>query len=371
MKPLCLYAFAFLATLGLRCATQSTAGTQLLPGYNNAFYPTVLEAAIGVGQPFLLQQKYLQTDSVTVSDTTLIYNNQVYTIYEKYENPGIGYYIDSSQYVAYDIGRFRYIWPARMPNALYNAATTTFHSTIDCVGYGTRLLSATGNSSPDSNAYLQLISTVRRQNVTPFAAPGWVASAYEFAVAFPTLTNTGTGWQYIAGNVEAQLIDSINHDSAGRKAHPGLGTYTGVAKDSFSKAIPGDILSFGYAPGDSSNGHFMVIQQRPYLLNADSLLTRYFPDQTAANINNLLAQYNIYAVPLFDCSGENVHFFDSRKQMSGIGHGTLLMLTDHSNDIPRGFIFSPPQKTTGPARPVTGELMGSHVVAISVGRYVP
>lgn len=377
MKPLYLYAVAFLAIFHLRCATQSTVqAPPLLPDYNNAFYSTVLEAAIGVGQPFLLQQGYLQMDGVTVSDTTLIYNNARYRVHEQYVNPGPAtnslYYIDSSQYKTFNVGLFSAIWPARMPNALYNPGDSTFHSTVDCVGYGTRLLSATGantnTAAPVQTAYGQLMATIHDRGVTPFAAPGWVASAYEFAAAFPTLTNSGTGWQYVAGNVDAAAINLINNT-----AHHIAKTYIGTGKGGFAKAIPGDILSFGYAPGGKSNGHFMVIQQQPYLLNADSLQTRYFPGQTAANINSLLTQYNVYAVPLFDCSGDSIHFFDSRKLMSGIGHGTLLLLTDHVSDTPQGFIFSPPRKNSppNPLNPFGVELMGGHVVAISVGRYIP
>lgn len=361
MRFICL--LSLVAVMGLHCTSQTS--TRLLPAYNNGFYPTVLDAAAGVGQPFLLQQGYLQMQGVTVSDTTLVYNGKTYKIYEKYENPGPGYYIPAAQYAEYNIGQQQAVWPEKIPYVLYDAATGTFNATIDCVGYGSRLLSATGNNTQGGNAYLLLSDSIRTRNVTPFAAPGWVASAYEFAAAFPTLTNTKSGWQYIAGNVNAQVIDSVNHT-----LRADIGRYTGSSKGGVANALPGDILSFGYKPGGESNGHFMVIQQRPYLLNADSLKSRYFPFQAAANIDSLLARYKVYAVPLFDCSGENIHFFDSRKQMSGIGHGTLLLLADPAGDVPQGFIFSPSGSPTEVPKPLVGELMGGHVVAITIGRYV-
>ncbi|MET0393368.1 MAG: hypothetical protein ABW019_09515 [Chitinophagaceae bacterium] len=357
------YLYALLACFCFSCHSQPGSGPQLLPAYNDTFYSTVLDAATGVGKPFLLQQGYLQMDGVTVSDTTLIYNGQSYNVYERYENPGPGYYITSDQYPEFSIGQFASVWPTRMPYALYDAASRTFNSTVDCVGYGTRLLSATGSAAAGSNAYLLLGDVIRTKNVTPFAAPGWVASAYEIAAAFPTLTGNEKGWQYVAGNVNARVIDSVNHTM-----RAGIGTYTGASKGGVANALPGDILSFGYKPGGESNGHFMVVQQQPYLLNADSL-SRYFPFQTTANINSLLGRYRVYAVPLFDCSGENIHFFDSRKQMSGIGHGTLLLLADPVSDIPQGFIFSPSGSPAEPPRPLVGELMGGHVVAITIGRY--
>lgn len=366
-----LYFYALVAVMGLRCAAQSV--TPLLPDYNNAFYPTVLESAIGVGRPFLLQQGYLQMSGVTVSDTSLIYNNQVYKVHEQYVNPASrlcvnnGYYICSRYYHDYGIEVSQSVlWPEVIPYALYDSATATFNATIDCVGYGTRLLAATGDSSQTGNAYRQLMNTIHSQGTTPFASPGWVASAYEFAAAFPTLTNTAAGWQYVAGNVEADRIAVIN-DTAHNIRKP----YTGKSKGGFANVLPGDVLSFGYAPGGESNGHFMVIEQQPYLLNADSLQARYFPLQSAGHIDTLLSHFRVYAVPLFDCSGKNVHFFDSRKLMSGIGHGTLLILTDHATDTPQGFIFSPPATaiSTNIPGPIGTELMGSHMVAISIGRY--
>lgn len=366
-----MYCYGVLAIAALcynqpaaRQGVQNSTTAQLLPHYNQAFYPTVLDAAIGVGEPFLLQQGYLQMQGVTVSDTTLVYNGQEYKVHEKYENPGPGYYITSDQYPAFNIGTFQSVWPTRMPYALYDAAAHTFNSTIDCVGYGTRLLSATGTAAASGNAYLLLGDSVRTKNTTPFAAPGWVASAYEFAAAFATLKNTGAGWQYVAGNVNPHVIDSVNHTM-----RSSIDQYTGVAKGGVANALPGDILSFGYKPGGESNGHFMVIQQKPSLLNADSLQNRYFPGQTNAHITALLTKYKVYAVPLFDCSGDTAHFFDSRTQMSGIGHGTLLLLSDPATDIPQGFIFSAPKKID-PSVPIGTELMGLHVLAITIGRYI-
>ena len=189
----------------MQAAAQSQA---LLPNYNGSYYPNVLQAAQGIGMPFLLQQQYKTQPGVTVKqDSFLVYNDITYAIHNHYLNPNKQY--DNGYYVAAD--------------------------------------------------------------------------------------------SYESYNLPAYF-----------------GTYR---------------------------------------------------QQLAASISNLLQSYNVYAVPLFDCSGQNVHFNDSRKYMSGIGHGTLLLLTDKATDTPQGFIFSPPHKSS--AKVVGTELMSQHVVAITVGRYIP
>ncbi len=344
----------------------------LLPNYNSSYYPTVLQAAEGVAMPFLLQQQYKSMPGVTVqNDSFLVYNNVTYAVHTHYLNPtpqfNNGYYVSAADYKAYNLpATTNNIWPYRIPYALYNTPTKTFNAIIDCVGFGTRLLAATGSSTVSDNAYMQLMNYIRSQGMTPFAARGFVASAYEIAAAFPALPATAQpGWQYVAGNVQTAVVNNINQND---KGHPGLKTYAGQSKGGFAQAQPGDILAFGYAPGGKSNGHFMVLEQAPRLLNMDSLNQYFAPyqQQLSGRLDSLQQAYNIYAVPLYDCSGQNVHFNDSRAYMSGIGHGTLLLLTDKANDIPQGFIFSPPNANN----PIVGaEFMSPHVVAITVGRY--
>lgn len=361
-----------LITCGMLFAQCKAQQAPLLANYNSSYYPSVLQSAEGVAMPFLLQQQFRTMPGVTVqNDSFLVYNGTTYAVHTHYINPtpqyNNGYYISAADYQDFGLpAAVTNEWPYRIPYALYNAPTKTFNATIDCVGYGTRLLAATGSADPGNNAYAQLATYIRTQGMTPFAARGYVASAYEIAAAFPALpASTQKGWQYVSGNVETAVVNNINQND---KSHPGLKQYTGRSKGGFAQVQPGDILAFGYAPGGHSNGHFMVIQQQPVLLNMDSL-NRYFApyqQQLSGRIDSLYQAYNMYAVPLYDCSGQNIHFNDSRAYMSGIGHGTLLMLTDKANDIPQGFIFEPPH----PKNPVVGtEFMGPHVVAITVARY--
>lgn len=357
--------------LFVQCKAQNQ--QQLLPDYNSSYYPSVLQSAEGVAMPFLLQQQYKTMPGVTVqNDSFLVYNGKTYAVHAHYVNPNAqfnnGYYVSAANYKAFNIPAATVnIWPYRIPYALYNSQTNTFNATIDCVGYGTRLLSATGSANASDNAYMQLAAYIHGQNMTPFAARGYVASAYEIAAAFPTLPPSAQhGWQYVAGNVNTHIIDSLNQNNP---THKGMQHYTGAGKGGFAQAQPGDILAFGYAPGGESNGHFMVVEQSPVLLDAQSIQPYFAPyqQQLSGRIDSLLQAYNIYALPLYDCSGENIHFNDSRKYMSGIGHGTLLVLTDKAGDIPQGFIFSPPHAKN----PIVGaEFMSAHVVAITVGRYV-
>ena len=327
-------------------------------GYNATFYNTVLQAAIGIAQPFLVQEGYFSLPGVTTTDTSLVYGGVRYPTSEEYLNPTTGYYIPSSLYSYYGISAFSSIWPTECPKAFYDSAKKLFAADIDCVGYGTRLLSAIGDATTANNAYLNLMNTMHTNNISHFAATGYVASAYEFATAFPTLTTfTVPGWQYIAGNLEDSSINVYN-----KSQYSTTVTYVGYRKGGFAQCQGGDVLAFGYGASASSNGHFMIMENTPQLLNAAGLQA-YYPKETTADINALLAAYNVYAVNVFDDSGEKAHFNDSRKNYGGIGHGTLMILTDLTDDAPMGFIFSP--STT-----ISYILLDPSVtLAISVGRF--
>ncbi len=351
------------------CLLSSVCFAQLLPNYNSSFYPTVLSAAMGVGQPFLLLQGYAKLQGLTIPNAAgnaLVYNGQTYYAYEKYTNPGTAtdaiYYVNHSEYAAYGSSVFSPIWPKQMPNALYH--NDTFSSYIDCVGYGTRLLSAVGSAQYSNNAYMQLMTGIRKKNVTPFADTGYVASAYEVAAAFPTLpTAANSGWMYVAGGVLPVQIDTYNHT-----LRKNIHKYTGVNKGGFAKAMAGDILGFGYPPGGESNGHFMVLSAAPVQLDAAGVKALFSNHNVPINnLDSLLGAYRIYAAPLFDCSGKNIHFNDSRKYTSGIGHGTILVLTDINTDVPQGFVFGPQNLNYGVLKTFT---LGTTMYAISVGRYI-
>lgn len=342
---------------------------QLLPGYNGSIYTNVLNATIGVGKPFLLQQKYLTMTGVTiVNDSILSYAGHLYYIHNKYQNTAppdtVNYYVPDSTYARYNISIFKNVWPTRFPNVLFKSSDTTFYSLVDCVGYGTRLLSAVGDTTREGNAYLNLMHKVWTDSTSVFCAKGYVAMAYEIAVAFPTLQDVNpTGWVYVSGNIIPDSINAYNH-----RREPHLKTYNGRTKGGFNQSQAGDVLAFGYGPGAPDNGHFMVISDKPYRLNYDSI-HRLYPNVSTANVNAFLSTYNVYATPLFDCSGKHAHFYDSRNLSSGIGHGTVLVLTNPSTDVPQGFIFSRPYDT---ATVIVKELMSNaHTWAITVGRFVP
>ena len=364
-----------LLALGFWACKQTKNNTALLAGYNNSFYPSVLKAAQGIGMPFFLQEHLDTMAGVTVvRDSFLMYQGQTYAIHNNYENPDSVYYIAQSSYTNYGINAATAaLWPKKIPNALYNASDSTFNSTVDCVGYGTRVLAATGSGAADmaNNAYLALGAFVRGTGAAPFASPGWVASAYQIAIAFPMLPATGKlGWQYVAGNVIKQLIDSVDNSKPDMRMR--FKKYTGVAKGGFAGAQAGDILSFGYDSG-KSNGHFMVMAQAPQSLTP-AQFSGYFPPILKPQADSLSQRLRVYAVTVYDCSGKNIHFNDSRKYMSGIGHGTLFIFTDLKNDIPQGFIFEPPVVSSAQPIPVNigAKLMGAPnvaTVAISVGRY--
>ena len=357
------YAIAvfFIISLPLRSEAQ------LLNGYNNQLYSTVFDAAEGVAMPFLLQQGYMTMPGVSIhNDTMLLYSGQVYELVNRYQNPESGnpnnYYLEHTQYGKYQIEIFRNVWPFDIPNVFYNYSEYSFSSLADCVGYGTRLLSAVGDTTENGNAYLNLIKILKTANTTIMAERGFVASAYEFGAAFPTLPdNNPGGWEYISGNIIPDSINAYNH-----RLHPGVGTYNGRVKGGYGLSKKGDVLSFAYGPGGESNGHFMVMTQAPYQLNHDSIKI-FYPNVPDTSIQNFLNLYNVWATPVYDCSGQRAHFYDTRLLTSGIGHGILWILTEPGTDMPLGLIFKEPDST---ATEIHVQLIEpSHTWAISVGRY--
>jgi hypothetical protein len=340
---------------------------QLLSGYNRQFYPTIFEAAEGVAMPFLLQQGYKTMPGVTIhNDTMLSYNGDIYAINNRYQNPEAGnkngYYLTSDQYAAYQIEIFRNVWHLNIPNVFYNYTEGAFYSWADCVGFGTRLLSSVGDTTEDGNGYLSLIKTVRSANTTMMAVKGYVASAYEIGAAFAILPDVNQGgWEYVSGNVITDSINAYNH-----RVHPNLNDYDGRIKGGYNNSRAGDILAFSYAPGGESNGHFMVMADEPYLMTFDSL-RHFYPDVSDSSISEFLNTYNVYGTPVYDCSGREAHFHDSRTYTSGIGHGTLWMLTDPRNETPVGLIFKTPLNT---ATEINAQMLNdTHTWAITVGRF--
>lgn len=343
------------------------AEAQLLSGYNQQFYSNVFDAAEGVAMPFLLQQGYKTMPGVTIhNDTMLIYNSQVYQITNRYQNPENGnpngYYLEASQYGTYQIDIFRNVWHIDIPHVFYNYSQHSFSSLADCVGFGTRLLSSVGDTTEDGNAYLSLIKTIKKDNTTIIAVRGFVASAYEFGAAFPTLPDTDPeGWSYVSGNMISDSINAYNH-----RKHSGISEYNGRVKGGYGLSRAGDVLSFSYGPGGESNGHFMVMTQTPYMVNFDTV-QHFYPNVPVSEINDFLNTYDVYATPVYDCSGKEAHFYDSRAYTSGIGHGTLWILTQKNTGIPMGLIFKTPAPNE---KHINAQLLSpAHTWAITVGRY--
>ena len=327
--------------------------------YNDTFYNTVFDAAVGIAKPYLLQQKYYTMAGITVSGNSLVYNGATYPVSESYFNPGTGYYISDTAYATYGISNFKKVWPTKCPNAFYDSLTKTFFSKIDCVGFGTRVLSAVTGTSSTTNPYLNLINRMASNNVSPFASKDFVATAYQFGVAFPTLkTSQVPGWSYVAGNVcTSSVINAYNH-----VIRPSIGTYNGVRKGGFALCQTGDIMAFSYDSSAPSNGHWMIIESQPQLLDATSLKS-YYPKVSATKLKAFVTAHKVYAVPVIDDSGKGAHFNDSRSSYSGIGHGTVLIVADTADDAPVGFIFAPATNISYSA------VDTSYCYAISVGRF--
>ena len=327
--------------------------------YNNKIYSSVIDAAKTIARPFLLQQAYMSASGITVVDTSLIFNGVTYPVSQTYNiNRSSGFYIPSAVYGNYGINNFKVVWPTKFPNIDFNIATKTFNSQVDCVGYGTRVLSAVGDTTINGNAYASLVNQVTIANVADMPPAGRAADSYQLATAFATLnTVVPVGWQYISGNVLASYINTYNHTF-----NANLNTYTGVRKGGFAASKAGDILAFGNGPNASATGHTMIIDTTPVLLNTAGLKT-FFPNQTNNDLSAFIKLHPVYAVSILD-DCDIKHFKDSRTTISGIGHGTLLIVTDTLDDAPIGYVFAP--KSTLSFTPVDT----SKTYAITVARYI-
>ena len=330
--------------------------------YNNAYYNSVLEAAQGLAQPYLLQQGYYKMPGVTVNGNNIVYDSVSYGINESYNQSVTYYYVRDTQYAYYGVSAASKLWTTHMPDVMYDSVLQRFFSRSDCVGFGCRLLAAVGGTTASTNAYLNLTKRVIDYNESGIAGKNSITTAYSIAIAFPEMTTAEVpGWQYIAGNVEDSMIN------ANRSSSSSLNTYIGLRKGGFANCRPGDVLAFGYGPTASSNGHFMILDSVPTLLNQAGLQS-YYPKVSVSRINDFLKKHKVYATSVIDDSGQDAHALDSRKNYSGIGHGMILILTDTADDAPTGFIFKADKTDTI----ITyNELKDtSYVYAISVGRYI-
>jgi hypothetical protein len=319
-----------------------------LQEYNSAVYTSVAKAAEAIAYPFLLP---------TMGDTLDV------KVIQEYQNPNSQYYATAEQYDSLGITHFAYSWPKRIPNILYYPHKQSLVGISDCVSYAVRTLSSVASKSYENNAYLQLMKAVHQHATSPFAYKGYVATAYQFAVAFPTFQHRKVnGWQYVCGGTMQAEIEAYNQT----KNRP-FGLYDGQQKGGFSKVQKGDVLAFGYGPGSKYNGHIMFVVEPPALLTASAFATQYGGNNTMLN-DSILNQYAVYALTVLDCSGKKAHFNDSRKKESGIGRGDILIITNKLTDVPLGFVFGP-AKTQGTNNAHVSWL-GTKVYAISVGRFV-
>jgi hypothetical protein len=321
--------------------------------YNSGSFTTVLDAASAVAEPFLVQQGNVTISGVTVSGSQVDYNNQVFTIANHYINP------DKPSYYTATPQAFAQVWPSPQPDHFPNAVfepspSNTFNNSIDCVGFGCRLLAATGSLDVQSNAYCQLHLQITKAKASLFPPNlGVVPTAYEFATSLPVLPQGGP-WSYFSGYVNQSAIESQNQTLKPNQ----LSSYSGQAKGGFSQAQAGDILCFGYV-GSESNGHFMVLTQAP---GASVPLASVPP--AGQEFPGFVS--NAYLICVYDCTANTgLHYNDSRGNGSGIGYGELYLFTN-SADQPVGYIFGPGEKPHF----VSGlQQTPSPVVAISVGRF--
>ena len=331
-------------------------------GYNDSFYNSVLEAAIGIAQPFLLQQGFFTMPGVTVVDTSLVYNGVKYPTSNLYYTPrttgSSGFYISSSQYPSYGITGYNSIWPAECPNIFFDN-TNTFHSSTDCIGYGSRVIASVGGKTAANNAYLLFANAILKANICHIAPIGHAPDSYEMASSFATLQTTpATGWEYVSGNILYNLMNTYNH-TLGKT----LGTYTGVRKGGFGLSKVGDILCLGDGPLSTSNGHTMVMATNPIPLNATSLKT-FFPSQSNTKINAFVKKNKVYQVNVYD-DCDHLHYNDSRATsgITGIGYGKILVVADTADDAPLGYFFTPGNSLT------YTPLDSTKTYAICVARY--
>jgi len=306
--------------------------------YNDSFYTSVLSSAMGIAQPFLLQQGYITMSGVTVSDTSLVYDGVKYPVSQAYNTNRTtgsdGFYISPTQYSYYGISNFKSIWKVESPNIFFDGTNNTFKTRVDCIGYGARVLAAVGGQTSSTNAFLLLANGILNAGISDFAAIGHVPDSYQMATSFATLGTTPiSGWEYIAGNVLPADIQTYN-----LTFNKSLSTYTGVRKGGFSKAKAGDLFCFGDGPKSSASGHTMIMVHYPILLNATNMKS-YFPKVTTTSINTLLSKNKVYQVDIFDDCNYR-HFNDSRT-IDGVGFGSVLVVADTADDAPMGYFFSP------------------------------
>ena len=330
--------------------------------YNNAFYNSVLEAAQGLAQPYLLQQGYISLPGVTVNGNNLVYNNDTFGIDESYNQSAAYYYVRDTQYAYYGVGAASKLWTTHIPDVMYDSVLQRFFSRSDCVGFGCRLLAAVGGTTSSNNAYLNLTKRVKNYGESTIAGKNSITTAYSIAIAFPEMTTAEIpGWQYIAGNAEDSMIN------AARGAGSTLNTYVGVRKGGFANCLPGDVLAFGYGPNATANGHFMIFDSVPKLLDSAGLQS-FYPLVKGTKVRTSARKHHVYATSVIDDSGQFAHALDSRKNYSGIGHGVLLILTDTLDDAPVGFIFKPSKKDSAILYSPLKDT--NNCYAISVGRYI-
>ncbi len=314
--------------------------------YSDSFYNNVLSAAMGIAQPYLLQQGNISLPGVTVVDTSLVYDGVKYPTSNLYYTPRTiandGFYIAANQLPYYGAGKLSVIWPKECPNIFYDSTKTMFQSHTDCIGFGVRVLAAVGGTSVKNNAYLSFANGILKANICHFAAIGRAPNSYEMATSFATLgSNQISGWTYISGNLLLSSVNKYNHaqDST-------LGVYNGGRKGGFGLSMAGDMLSFGDGPLSSSNGHTMFMANNPGLLNSTSLKT-FFPTLSSSKINTFLSKNKVYQVNVYD-DCDHLHYNDSRatSKITGIGYGTILIVTDTLDDAPIGYFFTPSTSLT-------------------------
>jgi len=314
--------------------------------YNSDYFPAIFEAAQAIASPYLVQQKNMVLDTVqSINGNVVEAGGVTFVVHTDYINPEQGYYAPTPP-------QFRAVWPTlNYPNALYGG--NDFTATIDCVGFGTRVLTATGDQpdDPATNAYCLLRQSIDT-NAAHFAAAGFVPSAFEYAIALPVLLK-GSRWSYISGSVNAALIQ--------QQGNQATKNYTGISRGGFSTAQAGDIVCFGYEDA-LSNGHFMVLTAAPEAVGLGQF----------SNLPTTVTQ--AYMISVYDSTdkGFSLHFNDSRLNDNdsgcGVGFGQLYIFTNQQ-DEPVGFIFGPAGTGMEMAHFINDAASRLEIAAISVGRF--
>lgn len=311
--------------------------------YNSYFSQSIYDAAFSVASPYLVQQKNQPLLNASIDGNKVTVNGNVFTVHTFYLNPQNGYYAPTPP-------AFTEAWPnPQFPNALYEPDSNTFNATIDCVGFGSRVLVSTFQNGNAYSLFHQQVDT----DALHFAMPGYVPTAFQFAAAVPVL-KPGS-WSYVAGNMDVSLIGQQN----------GGKTYTGKPRGGFGSAKAGDIVCLGYEDG-KSNGHFMVLTETPQPVELSMF----------NNLNEMVK--NAYCISVYDStdSGTALHFNDSRLNDGdsgcGVGYGQLYFFSDQ-DDVPVGFIFGPINGGMQEVHYLSGlnipQPSTLEVVAISVGRF--